>query len=120
VNQGQLFNRSRRSHAVTGTRSALVVRIVTSDKAPPGSEAYLSNNVFGNGADGRVDPLTMKSHFDTCSIGQLKIVEAVYWNGKTLRIQKGKFNYTHYLAMKSYYLSYLIFAWNTHIPHQEL
>jgi hypothetical protein len=100
MNQGQLFDRSRRSLAITGTRSALVVRVVTSDKAPPGSEAYLSNNVFGNGADGRVDPLTMKSHFDTCSIGQLKIVEAADRNGKTLRIQKGKFNYTHYLAKK--------------------
>jgi hypothetical protein len=61
MNQGQLFDRSRCSLAVTGTRSALVVRIVTSDKAPTGSEAYLSNNVFGNGADGRVDPLTMKN-----------------------------------------------------------
>jgi hypothetical protein len=31
VNQGQLFDRSRRSLAITGTRSALVIRIVTSD-----------------------------------------------------------------------------------------
>ena len=96
-NQGQLFDRSRRSLAVTGTRSALVVRIVTSDKAPLGSEADLSNNVFGNDADGHI---SMKSHFDTCSIGQLKIVEAADRDGKTLRIRKGKFNYTHYLAMK--------------------
>ena len=111
-NQGQLFDRSRRSLAVTGTRSALVIRIVTSDKAPPGSEAYLSNNVFGNGADGRVDNLTMKSHFDTCSIGQLKIVEAADRDGKTLRIRKGKFNYTHYLAPKSYLSSNFFLAWN--------
>lgn len=119
-NQGQLFDRFRRSLAVTGTRSALVVRVVTSDKAPPGSEAYLSNNVFGNGADGRVDPITMKSHFDTCSIGQLKIVEAADRNGKSLRIRKGKFNNTHHLAMKSYLSSNFVVAWNTHIPHQEL
>lgn len=111
-NQGQLFDRSRRSLAVTGTRSALVVRIVTSDKAPLGSEADLSNNVFGNGADGRVDNLTMKSHFDTCSIGQLKIVEAADRDGKTLRIRKGKFNYTHYLAPKSYLSSNFFLAWN--------
>jgi hypothetical protein len=96
-NQGQLFDRSRRPLAVTGTRSALVVRIVTTDKAPLGSEADLSNNVFGNGADGHI---SMKSHFDTCSIGQLKIVEAADRDGKTLGIRKGKFNYTHYLAMK--------------------
>jgi hypothetical protein len=112
INQGQLFGRSRRSLAVTGTRSALVVRIVTSDKAPPGSEAYLSNNVFGNGADGRVDPLTMKSHFDTCSIGQLKIVEAADRNGKTLRIQKGKCKYTHILQRKVIYHLIFFLAWN--------
>ena len=114
-NQGQLFDRSRRSLAVTsttGTFSALVVRVVTSDKAPPGSEAYLSNNVFGNGADGRVDDLTMKSHFDTCSIGQVKIVEAADRDGKTLRIRKGKFNYTHYPAPKSYLTSNFFLAWN--------
>ena len=112
-NQGQIFDRSRRSLAVTGTRSALVIRIVTSDKAPPGSEAYLSNNVFGNGADGRVDPVTMKSHFDTCSIGQLMIVEAADQDGKTLRIRKGKFNYTHYLAPKSYLSSnFFLASWN--------
>ena len=110
--QGQLFDRSRRSLAETGTRSALVVRVVTSNKAPPESEAYLSNNVFGNGADGRVDHLSMKSHFDTCSIGQLKIVEAADRNGKTLRIRKGKFNYTHYLAPKSYLSSNFFLAWN--------
>ena len=91
--QGLLFDRSRRSLAVSGTRSALVIRVVTSDKVPPGSEAYLSNHVFGNGADGKVDPVTLKSHMDTCSIGQLKIVEAADRNGKTLRIRKGKFNF---------------------------
>ena len=76
----------------------------------------MSNNVFGNGADGRVDPLTMKSHFDTCSIGQLKIVEAADRNGKTLRIRKGKFNYTHILQRKIIY--HLIFS--SLLEHQEL
>ena len=37
--QGLLFDRSRRSLAVTGTRSALVICVVTSDKVPAGSEA---------------------------------------------------------------------------------
>ena len=119
--QGLLFDRSRRSLAVTGTRSALVIRVVTSDNVPAGSEAYLSNQVFGNGADGTVDPVTMKSHFDTCSIGQLKIVEAADRNGKTLRIRKGKLNCNRYSAPKQVSLSNLVLTvLNTYTPYQEL
>ncbi|KAL3786417.1 hypothetical protein ACHAW5_002248 [Stephanodiscus triporus] len=76
VKEGLLFDRSRRSLAVTGTRSALVVRVVASGVEPAKSEATLSNAVFGNGADGTVDPLTMKGHFETCSYGQLNIAQA--------------------------------------------
>ena len=86
-----LFDRTRRSLAMTGTRSALVVRIVASNAAASLSEATLSNSVFGNGADGTVDPVTMKSHFNTCSYGQLNFVQAADRNGRTTRIRNGMF-----------------------------
>ena len=80
----------------------------------------MSNQVFGNGADGKVNPVTMKSHFDTCSIGQLKIVEAADRNGKTLRIWKGKPNCNRYSAPKQVSSSKLVLTvWNTYTPHQE-
>jgi hypothetical protein len=68
---GLPFDSSRSPRAVTGTRSALVVKVIASGAATEFSEARLSNSVFGNGADGNVDPVTMKSHFQTCSNGQL-------------------------------------------------
>jgi len=85
-----MFDRSRRrSLATTGTRSALVVRVVASNAAPTLSEATLSDSVFGNGADGTVDPVSMKSHFKTCSHGQLDFVEAADRDGRTVKIRNG-------------------------------
>lgn len=83
-----IFDRSRRSLAVSGTRTALVVRIVASN-APLKSEASLSNAVFGNGADGTVDPMTLKSLYTTCSHGQLTFVQASDRNGRSINIRKG-------------------------------
>ena len=82
-----LFDRA--ALAVAGTRSVLVVRVVASDVAPNLSEATLSNSVFGNGADGTDDPVTMKSHFNTCSHGQLNFVEADDRDGETILIRNG-------------------------------
>ena len=47
--------------AVTGTRSVLVVRVVAADTSTTQSVERLSNSVFGNGADGSVDSVTMRS-----------------------------------------------------------
>ena len=85
-----LFDRTRRSLAVTGTRSALAIRVIASGVVTSVSEATLSNRVFGSGADGTVDPITMKSHFNTCSHGQLNFVQAANRDGRTLRIRNGK------------------------------
>ncbi|KAL3786416.1 hypothetical protein ACHAW5_002247 [Stephanodiscus triporus] len=90
VKKGLLFDRSRRSLAVTGTHSALVVRVVASGVATSKSVATLSNAVFGNGADGTVDPVTMKGHFKTCSHGQLNIAQATDRNGRSIQIRNGK------------------------------
>ena len=84
-----LFDRGARTLAVTGTRSVLVVRVVASDVAPSLSEATMSNSVFGNGADGTNDPVTMKGHFNTCSHGQLNFVEADDRDGETILIRNG-------------------------------
>ena len=84
-----LFDRTQLSLAVTGTRSVLVVRIVATDAAPMFSEAHLSNSVFGNGADGTVDAVTMKSHFNTCSYGQLNFVQADDRTGRNISIRNG-------------------------------
>lgn len=83
-----LFDRGA-TLAVTGTRSVLVVRVVASDVAPSLSEATMSNSVFGNGADGTDDPVTMKGHFNTCSHGQLNFVEADDRDGETILIRNG-------------------------------
>lgn len=94
--EGLLFDRSRRSLAVTpvtGTRSALVVRVIASNAAPSKSEATLSNSVFGNGADGTVDPVSMKSHFQTCSHGQLNFVQASDRDGRSIRIRNGELEF---------------------------
>ena len=84
-----LYGRSRRSLAVSGTRTALVVRVVASDVASLKSEATLSNVVFGNGADGTVDPMTLKSLYTTCSYGQLTFVPASERSGKSINIRNG-------------------------------
>ena len=84
-----VFDRSRRSLAVSGTRTALVVRVIASNVAPLKSEASLSNAVFGNGADGTVDPMSLKSMYTTCSHGQLTFVPASDRNGRSIDIRKG-------------------------------
>ncbi|KAL3811578.1 hypothetical protein ACHAXA_006863 [Cyclostephanos tholiformis] len=88
ANKG-LFYRSRRSLAVTGTRSVLVVRVVASNLSPPKSEATLSDTVFGNGADGAVDSMTLKSLYNTCSHGQLNFAPASDRDGRSIRIRNG-------------------------------
>ncbi len=110
--EGLLFDRSRRSLAVTGTRSALVVRVIASGVATSKSEATLSNAVFGNGADGTVDPVTMKSHFQTCSFGQLNFVPANDRDGRSIRIRNGKHGHDclvcivpHSLSVANFYHS---------------
>jgi hypothetical protein len=84
--EGLLFDRSRCSLAVTGTCSALAVCVIASGVATLESEATLSNAVFGNGADGTINPVTMKSHFQTCSFGQLNFVPANDRDGRSIRI----------------------------------
>ena len=84
-----LFDRSRRSLATTGTCSILVVRVVASSVAPFKSEATLSNNVFGNGAVGTADAMTLKSLYNTCSHGQLNFIPASDLNGKSIGIWNG-------------------------------
>lgn len=88
ANKG-LFDRSRRSLAVTGTRSVLVVRVVASNLSPVKSEATLSDTVFGNGADGAVDSMTLKSLYNTCSHGQLNFAPASDRDGRSIRIRNG-------------------------------
>lgn len=83
------FDRSRRSLAVTGTRTVLVVRVVASNAAASKSEATLSSTVFGNGADGTVDTSNMPNTFKTCSYGQLNFVEAADRDGRSIRIRRG-------------------------------
>lgn len=90
VSRTGLSDPSHRSLAVSGTRTALVVRIVASNIAPLKSEATLSNAVFGNGADGTVDPMSLKSMYTTCSHGQLTFVQASDRNGRSINIRKGK------------------------------
>jgi hypothetical protein len=89
--EGLIFDRSRRSLAVTGIRSALVVRVIASGVATEFSQARLSHSVFGNGADGTLDSVTMKSHFGTCSNGQLSFVQANNRDGRSIQIRNGKY-----------------------------
>jgi hypothetical protein len=121
--EGLLFHRSRRSLAVTGTRSALVVRIIASGVVTSKSEATLSNAVFGNGADGTVDPVTMKGHFGTCSHGQLSFVQANDRDGRSIRIRNGKPSILLLIIVRNKFLhssSHAFFSFTcVHHPHQE-
>ena len=99
---GLPLDSSRSPRAVTGTRSALVVKVIASGVATEFSEARLSNSVFGNGADGNVDPVTMKSHFQTCSNGQLNFLPAIDRDGTSIRIRNGK--YEHFFIVRHIFL----------------
>ena len=126
---GLPFDSSRSPRAVTGTRSALVVKVIASGAAAEFSEARLSNSVFGNGADGNVDPVTMKSHFQTCSNGQLNFLPAIDRDGTSIRIRNGK--YEHFFIVRHIFLYHSfshrshslpaprISASTTHTHHQE-
>ena len=81
-------DRYRRS-LVSGTRSVLVVRVIASDGQTTASEARLSDSVFGNGADGSVDPVTLKSQYSACSYGALNFVEAADRDGTSTNIRNG-------------------------------
>jgi hypothetical protein len=74
---------SRKLAGTTGTKSVLVVRVVTSDKKnPTASLGALSNSVFGNNADGDgTDTVNLKSQYAVCSHNKLNFVEASDRNG---------------------------------------
>lgn len=105
---GLPLDSSRSPRAVTGTRSALVVKVIASGAATEFSEARLSNSVFGNGADGNVDPVTMKSHFQTCSNGQLNFLPAIDRDGTSIRIRNGK--YEHFFIVRHIFFVSLVFS----------
>ncbi len=94
-----LFDHSRRSLAVTGTRFLLIVRIVTSNLSPAKSEATLSDTVFGNGVDGAVDSMMLKSLYTTCSHGQLNVVPASDGDGRSIRIRNGTCDHNMQIAL---------------------
>ena len=77
-------SRDRRRKLVSGTRSVLVVRVQhATDASTSASAERLSDSVFGNGADGSVDPVTLKSQYSACSYNQLTFVEAADRTGNT-------------------------------------
>lgn len=93
VRMGKLGNNPKKRHhsdRSMGTRSALVVCVTASGVATEFSEARLSHAVFGNGANSTLDSVTMKSHFKTCSNGQLSFVQVNDRDGRSIRIQNGK------------------------------
>ena len=97
----------RRDLAVTGTRSVLVVRVVAADTSTTQSVERLSNSVFGNGADGSVDPVTMRSQYLDCSYNQLEFVEATDRDGTDINIRNGACERTRYCVSSG--LIYCIF-----------
>ena len=98
-------SRDRRRKLVSGTRSVLVVRVQhATDASTSASAERLSDSVFGNGADGSVDPVTLKSQYSACSYNQLTFVEAADRTGNTgTLIQNG----TLYMLL-CYMCSYVI------------
>jgi len=82
-------DRNRRS-LVSGDRSVLVVRVIAADGQTSASEARLSDSVFGNGADGSVDPVTLKSQYSACSYGALNFNEVADRDGASINIRNGK------------------------------
>ena len=79
----------RRNLAVTGTRSVLVVRVIAMDASTTQSVERLSDSVFGNGANGPADPVTMRSQYLACSYDQLEFVEANDRDGTSTNIRNG-------------------------------
>lgn len=73
-----------------GTLSALAIKIITPDAVEAVSEEFLSNKLFGNGADGTVVPMSFSGHFATCSHGQLTFVPAEDRDGSGIYIRNGK------------------------------
>ena len=73
-----------------GTLSALAIKIITPDAVDAVSEEFLSNKLFGNGADGTVVPMSFSGHFATCSHGQLTFVPAEDRDGSGIYIRNGK------------------------------
>jgi hypothetical protein len=83
-----LYDRSR-NLAVTGQRSVLVVRVIATDATTTASVERLSDSVFGNGADGSVDPVTLRSQYLACSHDALEFVEAADRDGTNIQIRNG-------------------------------
>lgn len=82
---------SRKLAGATGTKSVLVVRVITSDnKSPTSSLNALSDSVFGNNADGNgADMVNLKSQYAMCSHNKLNFVEANDRNGNGVNIRNG-------------------------------
>ena len=85
------FNRRNRKLSVTGTRSVLVVRVIAADSQTTASELRLSDSVFGNGVDGSVDTVTLRSQYLACSYDQLNFVQAADRDGNSINIRNGTF-----------------------------
>ena len=113
-------SRDRRRKLVSGTRSVLVVRVQhATDASTSASAERLSDSVFGNGADGSVDPVTLKSQYSECSYGQLTFIEAADRTGNTgTLIQNGTyihmFCYNIMLHVRIYDMCMLI-LWYMHL-----
>ena len=104
-------SRDRRRKLVSGTRSVLVVRVQhTTDASTSASAERLSDSVFGNGADGSVDPVTLKSQYSECSYNQLTFIEATDRTGNTgTLIQNGT-----YIHMFCYNIMLHVFVYMIH------
>ena len=55
------------------------------------SELRLSDSVFGNGVDGNVDSVTLRSQYKACSHDQLNFEEADDRDGKIINIRNGTY-----------------------------
>ena len=111
-----LFDRNRHL-AITGSRSVLVVRVIAADGETSASELRLSDSVFGNGVDGIVDAVTLRSQYAACSDGQLNFVEVADKDGTDMLIRNGTSSkFIHYLNFHCH-LYYLISFSQTHLFH---
>ena len=90
-----------------GTLSIFVVRVISADASTTDSVERLRDSVFGNGADGSADPVTMRSQYLACSYDQLEFVEANDRDGTNSNIRNGAFERTIYCVLSG--LIYCIF-----------
>ena len=86
-----LFDGRHLQAGIMGSKSVLVVRVVSSDGAPTQSVERLSDSVFGNGVDGGADAVTLRSQYLDCSYDQLEFKEATDQDGANINIRNGTF-----------------------------